>query len=39
MGLREYNRGGEFVQSTVYWSMELSQRNPIVLLIYANKND
>jgi hypothetical protein len=38
-GWREYNRQGELVQSTVYLSMELSQWNLPVLLMYANKNN
>lgn len=35
--LREHNRGGKLVQSTLYTSMELSQWNPLILSMYANK--
>jgi hypothetical protein len=37
-GLREYTKGGEFVQSTLYTSMELSQWDICILLMYDNKN-
>jgi hypothetical protein len=35
--LKEYNRVSELDQSVLYVSMKLSQWNPLVLLIYANK--
>jgi hypothetical protein len=37
MGLGEYDRVGELVQSTLYTFMKLSQRNPLQLLMYANE--
>lgn len=36
--LKEYNRGSELIQSTLYIPMELSPGNPFVLFTYANKN-
>jgi hypothetical protein len=36
-GLREYNRGGELLQTTLYASMA-SKWKVLVLLIYARKN-
>jgi hypothetical protein len=38
-GIRKSNRGGEFDQSTLYACMEMSQQNPLVQLIYANKKE
>jgi hypothetical protein len=35
--LKEYNRGSELIQSELYVSLELSQWNHLVLLMYANK--
>jgi hypothetical protein len=37
-GLREYNKGGKLVQSALNAPMVLLQRNPLLLLMYANKN-
>jgi hypothetical protein len=36
VGETEYNGGGELVQSTLCVCMELSQRNPLKLSMYAN---
>jgi hypothetical protein len=35
-GLGKYNGGSELAQSTLYTSMELSQWNLLLLLMYAN---
>jgi hypothetical protein len=35
--LKECNRGGRFDQNTLYASMELSQLNHFVQLMYANR--
>jgi hypothetical protein len=36
MELKEYNREDEIVQNTLHTFMELSQQNPLVLLMYDN---
>jgi hypothetical protein len=36
-GLREYNRGDKFDQSTLYASIDIPQWSPFVLLIHSNK--
>jgi hypothetical protein len=33
---KKNNGGSEHVQNTLYSCMELSQRNPLILLMYAN---
>jgi hypothetical protein len=35
--IRKSNRGGEFNEHTLYAYRKISQRNPFVQLIYANK--
>jgi hypothetical protein len=36
--LGESKRGGELVQSILHASMGLSQKSPLVLVMYANKD-
>jgi hypothetical protein len=35
----EYNGGGDLVQGTLYAWMELSQRNPLELLMHGNSKN
>jgi hypothetical protein len=37
MGYKVICRGGELVQNTLHAMKELSQRNPLVLLMFDNK--
>jgi hypothetical protein len=38
VGIRKNNRGGEYDQSILCACKEISQWNPFVQLLYANKN-